>query len=394
MPRAQAAQLLPRQGLSKVGYLAMFMLIMGLTVSGVWLTFCIWSQAKSDQAHDLYQVGDFAGAFDAEVYYRDCRGCDSTFRATITFPDGSRTVELTDVDWNRDDVPTGKWVTAPPPYDGIFVVYYYPDHPRATSRIMTVEDVERWVYSNDITGYWIAFGVLVVLTSCWVRPTVRAHVEAEQKIRAVRSAMGHHSDEIAVHGTQASQVDEAIVEALDRIETRTRERTRTNRFADLVLAGGLVLTGVGVLLCATDARTAAIATHLQTSGSLTTASDALITLDTRSGSMVSHEVFAEIEVPDQKGNREQVPVELLVPTRAVDESLDPGWYTNIAPYDFEFDVRYDADHSNWVVAEADLSHLAHPGDIVFPILVLLGGVAICVGVIVGPMRHKARRAPT
>jgi hypothetical protein len=34
----------------------MFTLVMGLIASGVWLAFTIWSQARSDQAHDLYQV--------------------------------------------------------------------------------------------------------------------------------------------------------------------------------------------------------------------------------------------------------------------------------------------------------------------------------------------------
>ncbi|MFD6445916.1 hypothetical protein ACFWEJ_12505 [Promicromonospora sp. NPDC060204] len=120
-----------------------------LIIGGVGIAFAAWSQDRYAVAHDLYQSGVETQAHNAEVYYRSCRGCESKFRAFIEYPDGPRTVpNLPTINFDRDDLPTGRWVEAPPPYDRAFHVFYDPDDPTDPDTIMTVDDVEAQVYQD------------------------------------------------------------------------------------------------------------------------------------------------------------------------------------------------------------------------------------------------------
>ncbi|MDR7384382.1 hypothetical protein [Promicromonospora iranensis] len=337
-------------------------------------------------AHDLYQSGAEAQAHDAEVYYRSCRGCESELRAVVEYPDGPRTLpDLPSISFDRDGLPKGRWVVAPPPYDGTFQVLYDPDDPTDPGTIMTVDDVEDEVYQDGPLVTWVVVGALLTFGLVLMRPTVRSAVEAHHRFGAARRTIDAHLDLLHGSADDDDVLRMQVRDAVDGATDRSQARLRRERIRDLVMAVGIVLVAVSVLMWATSGREAVIAYHLQDAGVETKAFDALVTIDTRDDRTVSTKVFAEVR--DTGVTAEYHDVELVVPERYIDEQLEPGWYSNVEPYRDGFVVVQDPEQPEWAVPLGDLDHLAQPGAIVLPSAVGVVGIASCVGVLVWPARR-------
>ncbi|MFE7507294.1 hypothetical protein [Promicromonospora sp. NPDC057488] len=320
------------------------------------------------------------------MYYRSCRGCHSEFRAVVELPDGPQTLPLPSISFDTDDLPTRRWVAALPPYDGTFQVFYDPDDPTDTGTIMTVDDVEDEVYEDGPLTTWVFVGALLTFGLMLVRPSVRSTEEAHHRFSAVRRTVDARPD--AIQGSAHADHDLSVLvdDAVDRASEYSLRWLRRERILDAVMAVGIVLVAVSALIWATSGREAAIALHLRDAGIETKAFDALVTIDTRDDRTVSTQVFAEVR--DTNDSTTYHDVELIVPERYIDEQLDPGWYSNSAPYRDGFVVVQDPEHPGWAVPLGDLDHLAQPGPIVVASVVGAVGILLCVGVLAWPAMRR------
>ncbi|MCP2264372.1 hypothetical protein ACFQHV_23880 [Promicromonospora thailandica] len=375
------------RGYTGGGYLASVVWMLLLIFGGIGIAFGVWSQDRYDVAHDLYQSGAQAEAHDAQVYHRTCKGCHSRLRAVVEYPDGPRTLsDLPTIIVDTDGLPADRWVTAPPPYDGAFTVYYDRDDPTDPDSIMSLQDVEDQVYQDGPFGTWVGLGVMLTLPLVLTRPAVRSTIDAHRRFHAARHAVDSRLD--LLHGSfeDDRELDGLLRTAAEQATDRSRSTVRRERVLDLVMATGVVLLAVSALLWATGGREAAIAYHLRDVGVETKAFDALVTIDTRDGRTVSTKMFAEVR--DTKDPTEYHDVEVVVPVRYIEEQLEPGWYTNVEPYRDGFVVLQDTGHPGWVVPLGDLDHLARPGAIVVASAAGLAGLALCVGVLAWPLRRR------
>ena len=339
------------------GQLIILTFALGATLSLVFVLVAVDEQARYKLADELRRNGQMTTASNAEAYHRTCRGCDDELRAEVDFTAGPRIVELPKINVQAGGLPANEWVPAPPPYDTEFTVLYDRDDP-VGSRVMDLVDAYDLFEGNHLVP-WIVAGALVIWTLSLVRPFIR-HAPEEHRRREVFRAGGDPGP--ATSGSRAWR-------------------------ADLVLVAGLVVTGLGLLLCLTAGREVLTAQYLDEHGEGTRAYGVSLHVTENEGAPRADRVLALIE-PDPK-QRDRT-VELAAPGQLLSDSPGAGWHYGVtapAPYD-DFAIKYDPDDPDLAIAEADIARAADPAPLIVAIATLALGMLVVGGVLA---RLTARR---
>lgn len=340
------------------GQLTTVLFVIGATLSIAFTIVAVDERARYNLAEELWRNGRMADASGAEAYHRTCRGCDDELRAEVSFPSGPRRVELPEIKVRAGGLPANEWAPAPAPYDTDFTVLYDQDDPVGT-RVMDVVDVYDLAEGNHLVPS-ITAGALIVWTLSLVRPFIR------------RAPEEHRRREVFRQGDDPGPVKPGI------------GGWRT----DLVLAAGLVVTGLGVLLYVTAGREVQAAQYLDEHGEGAQAYAVSLHVTDNQRDPHADRVLAWID-PDLK-QRGRV-VELVAPGQTLRDSPGTGWHYGVdpapAPYD-EFAVKYDPDDLDLAIAEADIARAADPQPLVLAIATLALGTLVVGGVLA---RLAARR---
>jgi hypothetical protein len=334
--------------------------LVGIVLAGFFAPAAASYQWRYDVAHDLYQIGEVTEARDAEVYYSCGRGCSYEMRAVVDFSDGPRNVNLPEVTFDHRGLPQSQWVPAPEPYSGTFNVYYDPELPQDTRRILSQDDVES-AFRQDPSTLWIVVGIFVIWSLAWMRPASRPVGGSIRVLSLAPTAPG--------------------------AESRRPDSWRL----DVVAAVGLATAGLGILLFSGSAWNAVVAMHLDQSGTATEGFDATVRVVAGpDGQPASDKVFAEIVIEHDRVANKIVPVELVTPVQERDSALTPDWYESIAPYTDGFAVKYDPANPDLAIAVADIEQAARPGALVIPLTVIVLGTTLAGWAWVWPAVRRQR----
>jgi hypothetical protein len=332
------------------GQLTLLAFALGATLSLAFVLVAVDEQARYELADELWRNGQMATASDAEAYHRTCRGCDDELRAEVDFTAGSRTVELPEINVRAGGLPAGEWVPAPWPYDTEFTVLYDQDDP-VGSRVMDIVHAYDLAEGNHLVPSIVA-GALVVWTLSLVRPFIR-HGPEEYRRREVSRAGGDPGP--AAPGMRGWRTD-------------------------LVLAAGLVVTGLGVLLYLTAGREVLTAQHLDEHGERAQAYSVSLHVTEDQEVPRADRVLAWVDPdPEQRGRT----VELVAPGQLLSDSPGAGWHYGVAapaPYD-DFTIKYDPDDLDLAIAEADIADATDPAPLLVAIATLALGTLIVGGVL-------------
>jgi hypothetical protein len=338
------------------GQLTILAFAFGVPLSFAFTVTAVDEQARYNLADELWRNGQMANASNAEVYHRTCRRCDDDFRAQVFFTAGPRTVELPEINVHAGELPANEWVPAPWPYDTEFTVLYDRDDPVGT-RVMDIVDAYDLAEGNHLVPSIVA-GALIIWTLSLVRPFIR-HAREEYRRREVFNAGGDPgSAKPGVRGWRA----------------------------DLVLAAGLVVTGLGVLLYLTAGREVLTAQYLDEHGEGAQTYALSFHVTDNEGVPRADRVLAWIDPdPKQRGRL----VELVAPGQPLSDSPGAGWHYGVtppAPYD-DFAIKYDPDNPDLAIAEADIARAADPA----PLIVAIATLALSTLVVGGILAWLAAR---
>jgi hypothetical protein len=149
---------------------------------------------------------------------------------------------------------------------------------------------------------------------------------------------------------------------------------------DLVLAAGLVVTGLGVLLYLTAGREVLTAQHLDEHGERAQAYSVSLHVTEDQEVPRADRVLAWVDPdPEQRGRT----VELVAPGQLLSDSPGAGWHYGVAapaPYD-DFTIKYDPDDLDLAIAEADIADATDPAPLLVAIATLALGTLIVGGVL-------------